>query len=74
MFMHQSKKEQNNSMVKYRKCIMTWTSYAKKMDKISTSSTTIAGDFKTQRSRKGIDQKTALASVQEEEEMTVDSN
>ena len=44
------------------------------MDKISTSSTTIAGDFKTQRSRKGIDQKTALASVQEEEEMTVDSN
>ena len=28
----------------------------------------------TQKSRKGMDQKTALASVQEEEEMTVDSN
>ena len=43
------------------------------MDKISTSSTIIAGSL-TERSGKGMYQKTALASGQEEEEMTVDPN
>ena len=50
VFMYQPEKEQSNSVVRYRKYIMTWTSYAKKIqkkkkDKMSTSSTTIAGDF-----------------------------
>ena len=43
------------------------------MDQISTYSTIIAGDFK-QRSGKGMDQKTASTSGQEEEEMTADLN
>ena len=45
------------------------------MDQISTYSTITAGDFKhRERSGKGMDQKTASTSGQEEEEMTADLN